>query len=119
MAAPSVPKPADYFALTRIFVVPSVWEEPFGRAAAEAMIDAIAPLVSARGALPNVIGGHFSANERYSEAVSRQKHLDYFTSLGAWRATDCRRLDTEVLARMRSTGDTRSKSAASLCVYGA
>src|SRR6185369_8635303 len=31
MAAPPVPKPADYFALTRLLVVPSVWEEPFGR----------------------------------------------------------------------------------------
>ena len=40
MAAPPVPAPADYFALTRILVVPSVWEEPFGRVAAEAMINA-------------------------------------------------------------------------------
>ena len=39
MAAPPVPKPADYFALTRILLVPSVWEEPFGRVAAEAMIN--------------------------------------------------------------------------------
>ena len=40
MAAPPVPTPADYFALTRILLVPSVWEEPFGRVAAEAMINA-------------------------------------------------------------------------------
>src|SRR5439155_26148293 len=60
MAAPPVPKPADYFALTRILVVPSVWEEPFGRVAAEAMINGIPPLVSARGSLPDVIGGDFS-----------------------------------------------------------
>jgi glycosyltransferase involved in cell wall biosynthesis len=135
MAAPPVPQPADYFALTRILVVPSVWEEPFGRVAAEAMINGIPPLVSARGSLPHVIGGDFSrggggrvlpvpdwmtvasstlpsehdvepwydavcalwddptlydamasrgrrlADERYSETVSRKKHLDYFTSL--------------------------------------
>jgi hypothetical protein len=135
MAAPPVPRPADYFALTRIIVVPSVWEEPFGRVAAEAMVNAIPPLVSDRGSLPAVVGGDFGdggggrvlpvpewmthettrlpseaevqpwyeavcalwddgalyhsiaarareiAEERYSEAVSRKKHLDYFTSL--------------------------------------
>lgn len=60
MAAPPVPIPADYFALTRILVVPSVWEEPFGRVAAEAMINAIPALVSNRGSLPQVVGGDFS-----------------------------------------------------------
>jgi glycosyltransferase involved in cell wall biosynthesis len=139
MAAPPVPKPADYFALTRLLLVPSVWEEPFGRVAAEAMVNAIPPLVSNRGSLPDVVSGdaaqggggrvlpipawmtHSSttlpsevevepwfdavctlwddpaqysaigtrgreiANARYSEAISRKKHLDYFTSLGCRR----------------------------------
>ena len=57
MAAPAVPKPADYFALTRLLVAPSVWPEPFGRVAAEAMINGIPPLVGDRGALPQVVGG--------------------------------------------------------------
>jgi glycosyltransferase involved in cell wall biosynthesis len=132
-AAPAVPQPADYFALTRVLLVPSVWEEPFGRVAAEAMINGIPPLVGDRGSLPDVLGGDFArggggrvlpipawmtpdttrlpseqelepwfdavcalwddsalyervaaqarriAGERYSEAVSRKKHLDYFT----------------------------------------
>jgi glycosyltransferase involved in cell wall biosynthesis len=60
MAAPAVPKPADYFALTRVLLAPSVWEEPFGRVAAEAMINGIPPIVGNRGALPHVIGGDFS-----------------------------------------------------------
>jgi hypothetical protein len=135
MAAPAVPTPADYFALTRILLVPSVWDEPFGRVAAEAMINAIPPIVSDRGSLPQVVGGDFStggggtvlplpawmtvestrvpgeaevepwyaavcrlwddpahyravaerarqiADERYSEAVSRRRHVAYFTSL--------------------------------------
>ncbi len=135
MAAPPVPAPKDYFALTRILVAPSVWEEPFGRVAAEAMINSIPALVSERGSLPDVVGGDFSeggggrvlpipewmtfkttklpseeeiqpwfdavctlwddpahyrsvamrareiADERYSERVSRKKHVDYFTSL--------------------------------------
>jgi glycosyltransferase involved in cell wall biosynthesis len=135
MAAPPVPSPADYFALTRLLVVPSVWEEPFGRVAAEAMINSIPALVSSRGSLPHVVGGDFSdggggrvlpipewmtfktttlpseseiepwfdavcslwddaalyrrmaarareiAVDRYSEEVSRSKHVGYFTSL--------------------------------------
>ena len=135
MAAPPVPAPADYFALTRILVVPSVWDEPFGRVAAEAMINAIPALVSNRGSLPHVVGGDFDeggggrvlpipewmtfkttklpseqeiepwyeavcalwddaalyravavrahqiAEARYSEGVSRKKHVEYFTSL--------------------------------------
>jgi hypothetical protein len=135
MAAPPVPTPAEYFALTRILLVPSVWEEPFGRVAAEAMINAIPPLVGNRGSLPHVVGGDFSeggggrvlpipswmtfktlrlpeehevepwyeavcalwddpalyhavasrarqiADARYTEEVSRRRHVDYFTSL--------------------------------------
>jgi hypothetical protein len=61
MAAPPVPRPADYFALTRLLLVPSLWEEPFGRVAAEAMINGIPPLVSNRGSLPHVVGGDASA----------------------------------------------------------
>ena len=60
MAAPAVPKPADYFALTRLLLVPSVWEEPFGRVAAEAMINGVPALVGNRGALPQVVGGDFA-----------------------------------------------------------
>ncbi len=135
MAAPPVAVPADYFALTRILLVPSVWDEPFGRVAAEAMINGIPALVGNRGALPHVVGGDFAqggggrvlpipewltekstrlpeesevepwydavttlwddprlydamsararqiAEERYSEPVSRKRHVDYFASL--------------------------------------
>jgi glycosyltransferase involved in cell wall biosynthesis len=135
MAAPPVQAPRDYFALTRILLVPSIWEEPFGRVAAEAMVNGIPPIVSDRGALPDVIGGDAAngggglvraipewmtatgarlpsehdvaawfdgvcalwddrtlydavsargraiAGERYSETVSRDRHVRYFTSL--------------------------------------
>ncbi len=60
MAAPPVQEPREYFALTRILVVPSVWEEPFGRVAAEAMVNGIPAIVSNRGALPDVIDGDAS-----------------------------------------------------------
>jgi Glycosyl transferases group 1 len=60
MAAPAVPKPSDFLALTRVLLVPSVWEEPFGRVAAEAMINGIPAVVSDRGSLPHVVGGDAS-----------------------------------------------------------
>ncbi|CAN5886875.1 hypothetical protein BH18ACI5_BH18ACI5_28380 [soil metagenome] len=56
MAAPATPRPADFFALTRILLVPSVFAEPFGRVSAEALINGIPPLVSDRGALPETVG---------------------------------------------------------------
>lgn len=55
MAAPATPRPADFFALTRILLVPSAFREPFGRVAAEALINGIPPLVSDRGALPQTV----------------------------------------------------------------
>lgn len=60
MAAPPVPTAADYLALTRVLIAPSVWEEPFGRVAAEAMINGIVPIVGNRGSLPHVVGGDAS-----------------------------------------------------------
>jgi glycosyltransferase involved in cell wall biosynthesis len=57
MAAPATPRPADFFALTRILLVPSVFREPFGRVAAEALINGIPPLVSDRGGLSQTVRG--------------------------------------------------------------
>ena len=56
MAAPSTPRPSDFFALTRILLVPSIVAETFGRVAAEALINGIPPLVSDRGGLPETVG---------------------------------------------------------------
>jgi glycosyltransferase involved in cell wall biosynthesis len=57
MAAPALPRPADFFALTKLLLVPSLFAEPFGRVAAEAMINGIPPLVSNRGGLPETVAG--------------------------------------------------------------
>jgi glycosyltransferase involved in cell wall biosynthesis len=56
MAAPATPRPADFFALTRILLVPSTVAESFGRVAAEAMVNGIPPIVSDRGGLPETVG---------------------------------------------------------------
>ena len=57
VGTPPVPQPANIYALTKILLVPSVFAEPFGRVAAEALINGIPPLVGNRGALPETIGG--------------------------------------------------------------
>jgi glycosyltransferase involved in cell wall biosynthesis len=56
MASPATPRPADFFALTRILLVPSTVNESFGRVSAEALINGIPPLVSDRGGLPETVG---------------------------------------------------------------
>ena len=55
MAAPPTPRPRDFFALTKLLLVPSVFEEPFGTVAAEAMINGVPALVSQRGGLPETV----------------------------------------------------------------
>lgn len=56
MASPPTPRPSDFFALTRILLVPSTVNESFGRVSAEALINGIPPLVSDRGGLPETVG---------------------------------------------------------------
>jgi len=57
LGTPPVPRPADFYALSKILLVPSVFAEPFGRIAAEALINGIPPLVGNRGALPDTVDG--------------------------------------------------------------
>ena len=57
MLAEAVSKPREIFAATRILLAPSLWEEPAGRVAAEAMVNGVPALVSARGGLAEVANG--------------------------------------------------------------
>lgn len=56
MLSAGVATPKDIYAVTRLLLVPSVWEEPAGRVAVEAMMNGIPPLVSDRGGLPETVG---------------------------------------------------------------
>jgi len=54
---PAVAQPRSFYARTRVLVAPSLWQEPAGRVAAEAMLNGIPPIVSDRGGLGEVCNG--------------------------------------------------------------
>ncbi len=56
MTMPPTSNLRDIFAVSRAILVPSVWEEPAGRMAAEALVNGIPALVSGRGGLREVVG---------------------------------------------------------------
>ena len=53
---PNTHDPRRFYAITRLLLMPSLWNESFGRAAAEAMLNGIPVLASNRGALPETVG---------------------------------------------------------------
>jgi glycosyltransferase involved in cell wall biosynthesis len=57
MMAPPMSQPKDIYQATRALLAPSLWQEPAGRVAAEALLNGIPPLVSDRGGLPETCNG--------------------------------------------------------------
>ena len=53
----AVSAPKDLYEPTQVLLVPSLWEEPAGRVVAEALLNAIPPIVSDRGGLAEVANG--------------------------------------------------------------
>lgn len=52
----NTPDPRDFYRVSRIVLVPSLWRETFGRVAAEALANGLPVLASDRGALPETLG---------------------------------------------------------------
>jgi glycosyltransferase involved in cell wall biosynthesis len=66
------PDPRDFYRVSRAVLMPSLWNESFGRVAAEALINGIPVLASRRGALPETLGHAgflFDVPERYTPAT--------------------------------------------------
>jgi glycosyltransferase involved in cell wall biosynthesis len=57
MTSPPMAQPKEIYVATRSLLVPSLWQEPAGRVAAEALLNGIPPLVSDRGGLPETCNG--------------------------------------------------------------
>jgi glycosyltransferase involved in cell wall biosynthesis len=51
----NTPDPRDFYRVTRIMLMPSLWNESFGRVAAESLINGIPVLASKRGALSETL----------------------------------------------------------------
>jgi glycosyltransferase involved in cell wall biosynthesis len=67
---PNTPRPREFYEVTKLLLMPSLWDESFGLAAAEAMYNGIPVLASNRGALPEIIadGGFlFDIPGRYTQ----------------------------------------------------
>ncbi|MDA0664278.1 MAG: glycosyltransferase, partial [Proteobacteria bacterium] len=68
---PPVAESRLFLARSRVLLVPSVFQEPFGTIAAEAMLNGIPPVVSNRGGLPDTVGDAgviLPLPERFDEA---------------------------------------------------
>ena len=52
----NTPDPRRFYAVTKLLLVPSLWNESFGLVVAEGMINGIPVLASNRGALPETVG---------------------------------------------------------------
>ncbi len=57
MMSPALAQPKEIYVATRALLAPSLWREPAGRVAAEAILNGIPPLVSDRGGLREVCSG--------------------------------------------------------------
>lgn len=57
MMSPALGQPKEIYVATRAVLAPSLWQEPAGRVAAEAVLNGIPPLVSDRGGLPETCNG--------------------------------------------------------------
>lgn len=51
----NTPDPRHFYRVSRLVLMPSLWEESFGRVAAEALLNGIPVLASRRGALPEML----------------------------------------------------------------
>ena len=85
----------DYFARAEVAVVPSVWQEPFGRTAVEAMAYGCALISSGRGGLREV-----TADAAYTLADLTPESLAAAITILATDEAACKRL--QLLARERA-----------------
>jgi glycosyltransferase involved in cell wall biosynthesis len=65
----NTPDPRDFYRVSRLVLMPSLWKETFGRVAAEALINGIPVLAVRRGGLPEALenaGFLFDVPDKYT-----------------------------------------------------
>jgi len=94
--------PRQFYAVTKVLIMPSLWNESFGLVAAEAMINGIPVMASNRGALPEVVGDGgllFDIPQRYTP---RTTDVPTAEEVEPWVETIIRLWDDEVFYRQQS-----------------
>jgi glycosyltransferase involved in cell wall biosynthesis len=82
----NTPDPREIYAASRVLLMPSLWDESFGRVAAEAMINGLPVLASDRGALPETVGDGgvlLPISDRYTPAT---RDVPTAEEVGPWVA---------------------------------
>lgn len=83
---PATPHVVELYRFADLVVLPSIWEEPFGRVVIEAMACGIPCLASRVGGIPEILGGGFD------EMLFERKNFGQLTSLILknidWRQTN-------------------------------
>jgi len=102
MVSPPVPKPRDIYACTRVLVAPSIWEEPAGRVAAEAVINGVPPVVSDRGGLAETANGAALVLPIPAEITMRTTAPPPAAAVAPWVETIIRLADDEEFYRAAS-----------------
>ena len=94
--------PRDFYAVTKLLLVPSLWNESFGLVAAEAMINGIPVLASNRGALAEIVsdaGFQFDIPARYTPETALVPMAE---EVEPWVETIIRLWDDKDLYQQRS-----------------
>jgi glycosyltransferase involved in cell wall biosynthesis len=84
MVTRSVPRPADIYSVARVVLMPSAWEEPAGRVAAEALANGIPPVVSDRGGLPEICADGGYVLPLPPEAIAQPRQPVHPGAAQAW-----------------------------------
>ena len=106
----NTPDPRDFYRVSRMVLMPSLWRESLGRVAVEAMANGIPVLASDRGALPETLGDAgfvFTIPDRYTPANAA---IPTAREVAPWVAA-IERLwdDPDLEARHRALAKTEAK----------
>ena len=105
----NTPDPRDYLKATHLLLVPSVWQESFGRVAAEAMMNGIPVIGSNRGSLPEVIGNEELLMEIPQWLTPESRQLPTREEIDGWVKT-IERLWNDASYYHSVAGDLREKA---------
>ena len=100
--------PRRFLRLSRIVLVPSLWPEPFGRVAVEAMANGIPVLASATGGLREIVGDSRLAVREFRQPDAWESRLAALLGSPAARAANAREGRRRAARFLRGASTQRS-----------